>query len=363
MLILATTCLQAQKNDTIQERKFDVKKERSKLKYNIIPLPSYDPSTKFGISLVNMFTYYPNKQDTISPASTGGIGGQYTTNGSWSIGGGNTLYLNEDRWRLTAQAFYGQINQELELGYEDVTDAKRIITVVNLQGLRKIYKRLYFGLGYSFRKIRYKGRDDESQQELLEKGLLVSEGNHGIRYILTYDKRDNVNYPYKGLYFGLRSEQYFEGEQSSAYFAHYFDFRHFINVGEILGDDIIAYRLLGRFLTGDPLQQNYTYYGRTGGDLERGYETGKYIDKNMVNMEAEYRMKTSLLKSKLGFAGLLGIGKVFGEYKTFNEADWLPMIGVGARYNFLPYERMNLRFDAAYGKEGMVFYFGIREAF
>lgn len=363
ILVVASQFLNAQSKDTISSKKFDVEKERSKVKYNLIPLPSYDPSTKFGLSLINMFNYYPNKNDTISPASSGGIGGQYTTNKSWSIGGGNTLYLNEDRWRLTGQAIYGRINQELELGYNDVTDAKRIISVINLQGLRKIYGHLYFGLGYSYRKIKYEGRNEESKLQLEEKGLLVSEGNHGIRYILTYDKRDNVNYPYKGFYVGLRSEQYLENKVATAYMAHYLDFRHFINVGTILGQQVVAYRVLGRFLTGDPQNQNFSYYGRTGGDLERGYETGKYIDKNMVNVEAEYRIKTSLLKSKLWFAGLLGLGKVYGEYETFNKADWLPMVGVGARYNLLPYERMNIRFDVTYGNEGMVFYFGIREVF
>ncbi|OIQ28802.1 MAG: hypothetical protein BM564_08540 [Bacteroidetes bacterium MedPE-SWsnd-G2] len=339
------------------------KKERKKFRYNFVPLPTYDPSTKFGLSVVNLFTYYLNMNDTISPASSGGVGAQFTTNGSWVIGGGNTLYLNEDRWRLTGQVIYGRINQELDLDFETITDAKRIFSVVNLQALRKIYKRLYFGLGYSYRKVDYEGRDDLSQEQLEMRGLTAGEGNHGVRYLLTQDKRENVNYPYKGYYLGLRTEQYFANETSTDYMAHYVDFRHYINLSKRRGKEMIAYRVLMRFLTGDPQGQNYAYYGRTGGDIERGYETGQYIDKHLLNMEAEYRLETKLLKEKLGFIGLAGIGKVYGDYLSFDDASWLPVIGVGARYRLLPYERMNIRFDATLGKEGFVVYFGIREAF
>lgn len=354
----------AQIKDSVPADRFDHKKERSKTKYNFIPLPSFDPSTKFGLNLMNMFTYYPDKEDMISPPSSGGFGGQVTSNGSWMLGAGNTLYLNEDRWRLTGQFFYGQINQKLDLGFPSITDAKRIISALNLQALRQVYNKLYFGFGYSYRKVKYEGRDANSQKHLEALDLANGEGNHGVRYMLTFDKRDNVNFPYKGLYLAWRSEQYFEGETATAYFAHYLDYRHFFNVTKNNpGQQVFAYRIIGRFLTGDPQGQNFTYYGRTGGYIERGYETGKYIDRDMVNMEAEYRIQTSALKNKLGLTAITGIGKVYGEYQDFTEAEWLPMVGIGARYELLPYERMNIRFDVTHGKEGFVLYFGVREAF
>ena len=65
----------SQEKDSIPPEKFDHLKERGKTKYNFIPLPSYDPSTKFGLNIMNMFTYYPNKEDLVSPASSGGFGG------------------------------------------------------------------------------------------------------------------------------------------------------------------------------------------------------------------------------------------------------------------------------------------------
>jgi len=63
-------------------------------------------------------------------------------------------------------------------------------------------------------------------------------------------------------------------------------------LGTVEGEHILAYKLSGRFLTGDVQPQNYTYYGRTGPSVQRGYEMGSYIDKNMLDFEIEYRLQT-----------------------------------------------------------------------
>ncbi len=358
-LFFAQTSVNAMNPDTTKVESL----KKKAYKYSFVPLPSYDPSTKFGVSFTNLFTYRINQNDTISPYCMGGVGLQLTTNGSITIGGGNSFYLNEDRWRASIFALYGRMNQKLDLGYDHETRARRIVYIFNIQALRNVYRRLYVGLGYSYRQIQYKGRSDGATQELKEAKLYGGEGNHGIKYLITNDKRENVIYPYKGYYAAIRVEQYFESDKATPYLANYLDFRHFINVGEKEGKHIIAYRVLGRFLGGSPLEQNFSYYGRTGGAVERGYESGSSIDKNLLNMEAEYRLKTRLMNGKLGFAGFTGIGKVFGYYNDFDEADWLPMIGGGVRYCIVPQARMNVRFDLAAGKDGVVFYFGLREAF
>ena len=77
----------------------------------------------------------------------------------------------------------------------------------------------------------------------------------------------------------------------------------------------------------------------------------------------EYRRETPLFKRKLGFAGFISTGKVFGSYEKLADAEWLPAIGAGVRYRLLDYERINFKADVAYGKEGWTIYFGIREAF
>ena len=70
-----------------------------------------------------------------------------------------------------------------------------------------------------------------------------------------------------------------------------------------------------------------------------------------------------LFLSRCCFAAIGGLGKTFGDYNDFKDAELLPMGGVGIRYRLLPYERMNIRFDYTFGNDGPVWYFGIRESF
>lgn len=358
-LILLSLSIYSQKKDS----KGKIAKEEKKVTYNFIPMPSYDPSTKLGLTFANMFTYKVNQNDSISPRSMTGLGLQVTTNGSLLLGGGGMLYIDEDRWRINPQIIFGRLHQELDLGFPDLAQARRKFAVFNISALRLVYNRIYLGLGYSYKKVVYEGRDDESEEQMGQVGLLGGEGNHGIKYFITQDKRDNVNYPYNGYYAAVRVEQFLEAEKAPAYMSYVLDYRQFFDVGEKEGKHIFGYKMLSRFLGGNPQEQNYSYYGRTGGDIARGYETGSYIDKNMFNVEAEYRLKTSMLKDRLGFVGFTGIGKVFGEYNVFSDADWLPSVGGGVRFELQEAARMNVRFDVALGREGMMYYFGIMEAF
>lgn len=80
-------------------------------------------------------------------------------------------------------------------------------------------------------------------------------------------------------------------------------------------------------------------------------------------MEFEYRWITPWINNRIGFTGILGSGRVFGDINSFKNAEWLPMGGVGVRYSILPYERINMRFDATFSKDGFVWYFAVRESF
>ena len=356
----------AQKGDSsLTKKKFDALEERSKVTYKFIPLPSFEPSTKWGISAIGMANYYPNKKDTISPPSVTGLGGNITTNGSWGLGAFQKLNLKEDAWRFSGNLFHFQINQVLELGPLGAADAKRIMNIANLSAKKKIFKRLFVGLGYSFKRINYEGKEEESQGKLDLAGFSDKNINHGIKYILSYDTRDNISYPYQGILVDYTLGQYLKSKSSESandFLEHNIDIRQYITLFSN-NDHVLSWHLFGRFLTGNPANENFSFYGRSSALVQRGYEVGNFIDKNLVTAEVEYRLETPLLKRKLGFIGFGSIGKVYGEFSNFQDADWLPAIGIGGRYRILDYERVNIRCDIAYGKEGWTIYFGIREAF
>ena len=365
---IAVSSLLAQPTDSgdyAKKKKFNALEERSKTTYKFVPTPSFDPSTKWGITGIAMANYYIDKQDTLSPPSVSSLVGWATTNSSWGAGMVQTLNFNQDKWRLRANVFYGEINQDLEIGNLPEINSTRLMTIANVSGKRRLLKRLFLGLGYSFRSIEYEGRNDEADQLLEQLGFTDKVDNHGLKYFLNLDSRDNIFYPYKGVYVEYTLGQNFDNGTSTEpndYLENLVDLRHFITLVHNT-DHVLAWHLFGRFLTGNPTNENYSFYGRSAVLVQRGYETGTFIDRDLVTGEVEYRRETPWMKRKLGFVGFMGLGKVFGDYHSFRDAEWLPAIGVGARYRVLDYERMNFRADIAYGKDGWTVYFGIREAF
>ncbi|QZE15745.1 outer membrane protein assembly factor [Halosquirtibacter laminarini] len=354
------------KSSKFQKQTFNALEERSKMKYRLIPLPSYDPATKFGVSVANMFTYYPDKTDTISPPTTTALYVMGTTNGSWLVGAKQTTFLKHDSWRANLAFGAGGINQIMNLGQLGDADAKKSLLAMNLDIQRKVWQKLFLGLRYNYRNISISGRDDESEQILEQADFTGRTITHGIGLLGTADYRDNIFFPYHGFYVKYYGLNYFpntKGKGANHLFANIIDYAHFFSLNDE-NSSILAYHIVGNFLSGDATPENFSMYGHSrGGGLQRGYAAGSYIDKNLVSLDVEWRKRTGLFKNRFGYTIFTGVGKVYGYYNSFNKADWLPTIGAGARYMILPYERLNIRFDTTYSKDGFGFYFGIREAF
>ena len=80
----------------------------------------------------------------------------------------------------------------------------------------------------------------------------------------------------------------------------------------------------------------------------------------MFAVQSEYR-KT--LGSRLGFVLFGGLGEVADKWDSFNTDDLLPAGGAGIRFNLSKKQRINLRADFAYGKNGWSWNFSVGEAF
>jgi hypothetical protein len=99
----------------------------------------------------------------------------------------------------------------------------------------------------------------------------------------------------------------------------------------------------------------------------RGYTLGRFRDKNMFSLAAEYRHmfkrkklnKKGNYNSRFGYAAWVGIGTVtphLGYLKT-----WLPNAGLGLRFEIQP--RMNVRIDYGFAKGEQGAYVTFSEAF
>ena len=92
----------------------------------------------------------------------------------------------------------------------------------------------------------------------------------------------------------------------------------------------------------------------------RGYYQGRYRDVNAITFQAEWR------KHIWGPAGIVlfgGAGNVSANYANL-VSHIKPMFGAGLRIMAIPREKINMRFDVAFGSQNsQTFYVTLNEAF
>jgi hypothetical protein len=92
----------------------------------------------------------------------------------------------------------------------------------------------------------------------------------------------------------------------------------------------------------------------------RGYYKGRFRDKDILAVQAEYRVMVTKRIGVVGFAGLAG---VFPDFSEFDLKAIKYSAGTGVRYMINKREGTTLRMDMAWGKASFGLYFTAQEAF
>jgi len=166
---------------------------------------------------------------------------------------------------------------------------------------------------------------------------------------------DSKYYPSRGVNFNLRVNGSLESDEEYLLLAPNFN-QYFPLLDE--ARLILAYRVFGQFGFGNLPMSAYARYGIRGTTL--GYETGEFMDKMMSGVEAEIRW---LAWKRIGFEGGGGLGKVFSDFSDFTDEPWLPGVWGSATYKIMEKQDMRARATLAYGKSGVMFYFGVGQNF
>lgn len=326
---------------------------RTDKKVDFMPIPyiNYSRSLGFSIGALPMAMYNLSEKDTISPSSVSGVLGMWTTNDSWFTLAFSKFYFNEDKYRATIAAGLGSINFQTYAslpiggGFVDYNTGMNFIKV-ELQ--RRIIKHLYFGVNYMY-------TDFNTTFDIGHDTTLVNK-LQTIGFIISYDHRDNVYYPYQGHIgnINLDLNPDFLGNavpntKVAIDFNKYFPFRE--------GKDVLATRAYIGFGIGDLTFNQQFIVGEA--DI-RGYTQGKYRGNSMYNIQAEYRWNFHK-KMAINFFG--GLATVAGANDDDIDGTLLPGIGFGYRYNVFPKNHMNVGLDAAVGRDDWGIYFRIGEAF
>lgn len=81
-----------------------------RIKFAAIPIVNYSNTTGASFGVLGQMFYKVNQNDTVSPTSSTGVFGIFTTNHTYFAVAFQRLYLKEDNWRIMLAAGLGNIN-------------------------------------------------------------------------------------------------------------------------------------------------------------------------------------------------------------------------------------------------------------
>lgn len=336
----------------------EAKKDKSQSKFDLsfIGGPSYSVDTKLGLGIVASGLYRVDKQDLLLPPSDVAIYANFTTSGFFAIGIQNTTIFPNNKYRFNYDmGFKYMPSNFFGIGYEagesnKYTEYDEYQLGLKFDLQRKIFPNTYVGLVFSAQNINSKNfKFPDLKPDGSSKNTAIGGG-----FILSYDARDFIPNPSKGLF--VQYEQTFFPKTSSS--TNYFGNIKFITRAyqEVWNNGLIAFDLNGDFNNGDT---PWAMLSKMGGARQmRGYFIGQYRDRKQINTQLELRQK---IHGRHGVAVWGGAGNVFETMNKFDWAQTLPTYGLGYRWEFK--NRVNVRLDYGFGKKQSGFYFNIYESF
>jgi outer membrane protein assembly factor BamA len=333
--------------------------------YNVMtkipaPIVSYSTETSwlFGLAKFNAFSL--KKADTISKASS--VGGTIgaSLSGQLFLHLGSKLYWNENKNVASIEfglerfprAFWG-------VGNDINADTSILVTKsflnFDLEYKRMVWKNLYVGPSYHFLNVYDVSYDLDSLQKPEAYSGYDGGLNSGFGLTFTFDTRDNVYNSTSGIYASFGSEFYSPIFGSKFVFNRYIlDLRTFHTVGKF----VFAYQVFTESNYGNVPAYSLSLMGGT--DRMRGYFSGQYRDKNIIDTQFEIRRH---LFWKIGGVAFASLGEVAPKYSEFNIENIKYTFGGGIRLMVDEVHKTNLRLDFGFGKHTSAIFFGFSEAF
>ncbi len=337
------------------------KKETYKARLLGLPFVYYSPETKlaFGGGGILNFRAGRHKEavrpSTVYAYASYNLAQQFTLHLKPEIyvRGNSLIFTGRFRYERTPQQFFGIGNATLAVDAESYTPRTFAVQV----GVkRRIVGGLYGGFGFDYERVTM---ETVAPGGLLDSGTIV--GSHGgllagVGGNLDWDTRDSPLFPLRGAYLQFIATFY----------------------GASAGSDFTFNRVelnLRKYLPMGPRRvlAVQTYVCTTGGSvpfyklpmlggdtLLRGYYKGRFRDKGLALVQAEYR---ALITPRIGVAGFAGLADVFPGLEGIGEGKLKFAAGSGLRYVINKRDGTTVRLDLAWGQASFGLYITAQEAF
>lgn len=222
---------------------------------------------------------------------------------------------------------------------------------------KRFFKHVFAGVGIELRKML---RVNYETAGLFDTDIFYGKQNYLVAapgLILTYDSRNNANWPTRGVYLGFQTFAFSKYTGSDYAFRRLqCDLRLF---RQLKKGHVLAAQVFGSHAVGQVPFRDMVMLG--GQNNLRGFYQGRYRDKSMYSVIAEYRF---LFENGFGFCVFGGMGSVYGNTQQLLARNIKSSFGGGLRYSFFRREKLNLRLDYGFSNNyNKGFYFTVGECF
>lgn len=328
------------------------------------PIVAYAPETSVELGISSLFVRYA-KNDTTNRLSEVNALLFYTLQQQFGGIAEHALYSDKNKWFLLGKLKF----QSFPLTYYGIGPNAPNVKLSKVDAfqfqlkervLRKMIRNVYLGVELDFQSLSNVRFNDYDTSITYTKPLgHQGSTNFGIGMGVLYDERHNVLNVRKGLFGELAFIHYHPGLGSSYQFTSVFsDIRFYHPVRK---RNVIGVHGVGQFTYGNPPFNQLALLG--GETIMRGYYLGRFRDRNMVALQAEYRMLPFSFAKRFGASVFGSTGMVFNNSTVTTANHALFAGGAGIRFLLFQKKDVWLRFDLAFTKEGYGVYIFIGEAF
>ncbi|GHA77891.1 BamA/TamA family outer membrane protein [Pontibacter akesuensis] len=333
-----------------------------------IPVVYYTPDTRLGLgaAVIGYIRLKSRTDSTYTRLSTARLLADYTLNKQmdqqleWNGFTREEKFLlrGELRHRIYTDRFYGIGNETV---LEDEGKYGYSLVGLRFAALRNLGHQMFLGLDYQLTNYYSVSQDSisENRESILSsqripgyKGGL----NSGAGLVFLIDTRDNTAFASSGIMFEASAYRY--GSPFGGDFGYQNINLSFSKYKALRPERVLAFNAVVNLNSGEvPVMRLAT----AGGDrILRGYARNRFLDDNFAGTQLEYRFP---LYRRLGLATFAGIGDVFNQTSDLSFSSLKYSIGSGLRYALNKEQKLNIRVDVGYGREGSNFYVVIGEAF
>ena len=327
----------------------------------VVPNVHYSSENEFGLSLEAVRPFRTPMQSSVSADSEIRVLGRMHTTGNATAEAVATIFFGEGAWSLKsrieyeslARRFWG-VGADTPDAAEEVYRPQNVLTYVEL--FRRVFDRLRVGARMEWQDYRYLEIEDGGLLDTRDYPGLCCDNATGGGLVWEWDGRDNVYSPTRGIYaqgFALFFSEDLNGDY--AFRNVHFDVRSYHDLG---GGNVLALQVFTYALFGDAPIWRYAAVG--GRAHSRGYRRGRYLDRRMAAVQAEWRFPLVGRLDGVAFGGLANADEYYNDFKFERMR---PTLGGGLRLPLNQRRDVTVRADLAFGESSMRGYLAFGHAF